>query len=89
MNWRSIKDDGNPTDGNKSYLVTDGKEVAVSDIFGKTHFKGDGDPKYTFQGWSGDPSTYEDNSCCSGERGLDMVVTHWCPTDEVKLPKTK
>jgi len=86
INWRCIKDVGNPTDGNKTYLVTDGKEISSSDINVSIHFKGDGNPTHTFKGWSGDENTYEDNSCCSGERVFDMTPTHWCPTDEIDLP---
>ena len=40
----------------------------------------------TFKGWIGDENTYEDNSCCSGERMFDLIPTHWCPTDELNLP---
>jgi len=86
MNWRSIKKVGNPTDGNKTYLVTDGTDISTSDISISTHFKGDGNPTRTFEGWVGDENTWEDNQCCSGERMFDMTPTHWCPTDEIKLP---
>jgi hypothetical protein len=86
INWRSIQDDGLPTDTNKKYLVTDGKDISTSDIYGSTHFKGDGNPTFTFKGWGGDDNTWEDNSCCSGTRVFDMQPTHWCPTDEIALP---
>lgn len=85
VKWRSIKEVGNPT-VNKTYLVTDGTDISTSDVFGTTLFKGDGKPKFTFKGWSGDGNTYEDNQCCSGERAFDMQPTHWCPTDEIDLP---
>lgn len=86
INWRSIKEVDNPTDGNKTYLVTDGKDISTTEISIRTDFKGDGNPRKTFLGWSGDPCTYEDNSCCSGTREFDMIPTHWCPTDEINLP---
>ena len=86
INWRSIKEVGNQTDGNKTYLVTDGKDISTTEIAIRTHFKGDCNPTSTFLGWSGDSFTYEDNSCCSGTRGYDMIPTHWCPTDEINLP---
>jgi hypothetical protein len=87
INWRSIAEVGYPTNSHKTYLVTDGKDISTSDVSGSTHFKGDGNPIFTFKGWSGDENTYEDNSCCSGERMFHMVPTHWAPTDEINLPK--
>ena len=87
IKWRSVKEVGNPTDGHKTYLVTDGKEIATTGISTSTLFKGDGNPISTFLGWSGDENTYEDNSCCSGEIMFDLSPTHWCPTDEIDLPK--
>lgn len=89
INWRDIKEVGNPTDSNNKYLVTDGKDISTSDIHGTTHFKGDGSPTFTFKGWSGDDNTYEDNSCCSGTRMFDMKPTHWCPINEINLPIKK
>lgn len=86
INWRSIKDDGNPTNSDKKYLVTDGKDMSVSGIYGITHFKGDGNKKFIFKGWNGDDNTWEDNSCCSGTRMFDLVPTHYCPIDELNLP---
>jgi hypothetical protein len=79
INWRSIEEVGYPKKDNKTYLVTDGKYISTTDIHGSTHFKGDGNPTFTFIGWSGDDS-------CSGERIFDMKPTHWCPTDEINLP---
>jgi len=86
INWRSIKDVGYPTNTNKKYLVTDGKDISTSDIYGSTLYKGDGNPVFTFKGWSGDDNTWEDNSCCSGTRMFELVPTHWCPVDEIPLP---
>ena len=85
INWRSIKEVGCPTDEHKSYLVTDGKEISTSDIDVNRYYGGD-NPRSEFRGWTGDGFTYEDNSCCSGERIYDMRPTHWCPTDEIELP---
>lgn len=87
INWRSIKDIGYPTDGNKKYFVTDGKDISTTEVSGVTHFKGDNKPTFTFKSWSGDDNTYEDNSCCSGTKVFDMTPTHWCPIDEINLPK--
>tara|TARA_R110000796_G_scaffold192641_1_gene309281 strand:+ start:1577 stop:1840 length:264 start_codon:yes stop_codon:yes gene_type:complete len=86
INWRSIKDDGLPSDPNKTYLVTDGIEISSSDITGSTTFKGK-TKSFKFHGWIGDENTGEDNSCCSGQRYFDMNPTHWCPTSELNLPK--
>ena len=83
INWRNIADVGNPTDNNKSYLVTDGKEISTTSISCKWISKNE----WSFLKWSGDENTYEDNSCCSGEIMFDILPTHWCPTDEINLPK--
>ena len=83
MNWRSIEKEGTPTDSNKSYLVTDGKEVSTTGI-SVTYKPATGDIK--FDRWTGDENTYEDNSCCSGEVVFDLKPTHWIPTDEIELP---
>jgi len=87
INWRSITEVGYPTNSNGKYFVTDGKDVSTSDCYGNTHFKGDGNPIFTFKGWSGDDNTWEDNQCCSGTRIFDMKPTHWSPVDEINLPK--
>jgi len=86
INWRNIKTEGYPTNGNIKYLVTDGKDISTTEASGNTHFKGDGNPIFTFSKWSGDDNTYEDNQCCSGPRCFDMTPTHWCPTNELNLP---
>jgi len=86
INWRSIKEVGYPTDDHKDYFVTDGKDISTSEARGNTTFKGSV-KTFTFKFWYGDVNTWEDNSCCSGERIFDMRPTHWCPTDEVNLPK--
>jgi len=85
INWRSIKDVGFPTEGFKTYLVTDGTEIATTSVTGITTFKGES-KSFKFQGWIGDENTGEDNQCCSGTRYFDLVPTHWCPTDEINLP---
>lgn len=85
INWRSIKIEGMPRGLNKTYLVTDGKEVSTTDIRINTNYK---TGKLEFNGWSGDSNTYEDNQCCSGTPMFDLIPTHWCPTDEIKLPQT-
>mgnify|MGYP006901792388 CR=1 FL=1 len=77
IQWRNIKDVGYPTNSNKSYLVTDGKEISTSNIYTTNK---------TFMGWAGDENTYEDNQCCSGIPMFDLIPTHWCPTDEINLP---
>lgn len=86
INWRSIEKDGYPINDHKAYLVTDGKEISTTNISGIRHFKGDGNPTFTFKRWSGDENTYEDNGCCSGIRMFELKPTHWCPTDELNLP---
>jgi hypothetical protein len=86
INWRSIKEVGTPDNTHIKYLVTDGKDISTSGIYGSTLFKGDGNPVFTFKGWDGDDNTWEDNSCCSGTRVFDMAPTHWCPIDEIALP---
>ncbi|MDB4286338.1 hypothetical protein N9933_03460 [bacterium] len=82
MNWREISKVGTPTDHNKSYLVTDGKEVSTTNISTAIYISG----VVKFTGWIGDENTFEDNQCCSGERGFDLTPTHWLPTDEIVLP---
>ena len=85
INWRSIKEDGLPDDPNIDYLVSDGKDIAVSSVKMNVYYS---DPMRTqFKGWGGCDFTYEDNQCCSGDRVFDMEVTHWCPANEVNLPK--
>lgn len=84
--WRSIKDVGMPTDRNKDYLVTNGKEFSVSGLACNMRFKDGCPPEITKSWWTGDENVWEDNSCCSGERIFDMTPTHWCPTDELNLP---
>ena len=86
INWRSIAEVGFPTDGNKTYLVTDGTDISTTEAGGITNYS-DGKPKFKFKEWVGDENTGEDNSCCSGERYFDMKPTHWAPTDEINLPK--
>jgi hypothetical protein len=86
INWRCIAEVGFPTDGNKTYLVTDGTDISTTEAGGQTDYRGDGKPTFKFKEWVGDDNTGEDNSCCSGERYFDMCPTHWCPTDEIKLP---
>ncbi len=87
IKWRDIKEVGYPTDSNKKYLVSDGKDISTSECFGTTHFKGDGNPTFTFKGWNGDDNTFEDNQCCSGPRSFYMTPTHWIPIDELNLPE--
>lgn len=86
MNWRNIKEVGNPLDINKSYLVTDGEEVSTTNI-GITKNYNTGVTK--FNKWTGDENTFEDNQCCTGERVFELTPTHWIPTDEIELPQTK
>ena len=86
INWRCIKDVGNPTNSRKTYLVTDGRSISTSDINVSTRYKDNETPISTFKGWTGDENTYEDNSCCSGARMFDMSPTHWCPVDELNMP---
>ena len=83
MNWREILKVGTPTDANKSYLVTDGKEVSTTNISITTNYN-TGATK--FNGWTGDENTYEDNQYCSGTPMFDLIPTHWLPTDEIQLP---
>jgi len=87
VKWRSISKIGYPTDMNKKYLVSDGKDISTSNISGKMHFKGDGNPTFTFTEWLGDDNTYEYNDCCSGVFIFDMKPTHWSPIEEVNLPE--
>lgn len=86
INWRNIEKVGFPTDQHEKYIVTDGKDISTTDIYGTTRFKGDGNPKFTFEGWSGDDNTQEYNDCCSGKRVFEMIPTHWCPARELNLP---
>jgi len=82
MNWRNIQDVGTPTDVNKSYLVTDGKECSTTNIdIRKDYITGE-----LVFGWLGDENTYEDNQCCGGTTMFDLTPTHWVPTDEIPLP---
>jgi len=85
INWRSIAEVGYPTDDKKNYLVADGKDISVSAISVKRTYNAD-EKTTTFISWHGDENTWEDNSCCSGERMFDLTPTHWCPTDEINLP---
>ena len=84
IKWRKISKVGTPTDSNKSYLVTDGKDVSTTDISIIKNYR---TGKIKFNGWTGDGNTYEDNQCCSGTPMFDLLPTHWCPTDEIDLPK--
>lgn len=86
INWRRIVDVGLPTESNKKYLVTDGKDISTSGVSGVTRFKDGEKPKFTFKEWTGDDNVWENNNCCSGERIFDMKPTHWCPVDEINLP---
>jgi hypothetical protein len=86
INWRNIKTDGLPTNGNKKYLVTDGKDISTSGVEGITNYNGT-TPIFTFKKWCGDDNTGEDNGCCSGTPYFDLTPTHWCPTDELNLPE--
>ena len=83
INWRSIEKDGYPKDTNKSYLVTDGKEISTTNAsIQKNYNTGD----VRFIEWTGDENTCEDNECCSGEVVFELTPTHWCPTDEIDMP---
>ena len=86
LNWRNVKIDGNPVNVNGKYLVTDSKDISTSGINGVVWYGGS-EAKFTFMGWTGDDNTYEDNSCCSGEKCFDMDVKYWCPVEEIELPK--
>jgi hypothetical protein len=83
INWRTIKEVGYPTDSNKSYLVTDRKDVSTSNVSIQKNYN-TGETK--FNKWTGDENTYEENPCCSGTPMFDLTPTHWCPTDEIELP---
>jgi len=87
LQWRSIKELGNPMDQHIDYLVTDGINLAVSSIHGISYYESP--TRFVFKGWTGCEFTYEDNQCCSGEKIFDMTPTHWCPATEVNLPRTK
>jgi len=80
INWRSIKEVGHPMDSNKSYLVTNGKDISTTNVSIYSGTK-------KFNKWTGDENTYEDNQCCSGTPMFDLIPTHWCPTDEINLPQ--
>jgi hypothetical protein len=83
VNWRSIEKEGCPLDCNKTYLVTDGVSISTTDIDVTRNYN---TGETVFRKWKGDPSTYEDNQCCSGTVMFDLFPTHWCPTDEINLP---
>ena len=86
MNWRSIAEVGMPTDTNATYLVTDRKEVATTQIDRRHRRKPEGGYD-SFMMWVGDENTWEDNQCCSGDRQFDLVPTHWMPVNEIQLPE--
>ena len=83
MNWRSIKEEGEPTDSSVSYLVTDGRDVFTTNIDTIKNYK---TGVIKFDRWSGDENTYEDNDCCSGRSMFELEPTHWLPASEIKLP---
>lgn len=83
INWRNIKTDGLPTNGNIKYLVTDGKDISTSSVNISTNYT---TKETKFISWTGDDNTWEDNQCCSGTKIFDLIPTHWCPLDEVNLP---
>jgi hypothetical protein len=85
MNWRNIEKDGYPTNDNK-YLVTDGVDISTSDVNGTTFFTKTG-IIFKFHSWVGDDNTWEDGHGSSGIPMFDMIPTHWCPIDEIELPK--
>ncbi len=87
LNWRSIERDGYPSDPYATYLVTDGKEIATTEVSGTIHFKKNEPRIFVFKEWSGDPNTSEYNDCCSGERTFELTPTHWVPVSEINLPK--
>ena len=89
INWRSIKEVGHPTDANLTYLVSDGRDISTTNMSAKIIVKEGKIIESKFVRWTGDENTWEDNPCCSGERMFDMDrgVTHWCPTNEINLPK--
>ena len=82
IKWRSIKEFGYPTDTNKKYLVTDGKDISTSVV---TNYFNTVERVKKLK-FTGDDNTYEDNSCCSGTQMFDLTETHWCPIDELNLP---
>ena len=87
INWRSIKEDGYPTDDIK-YIVTDGTDISTTRIYVVISFDTDDNKGIKkFRKWTGDDNTYEDNQCCSGSPCFDMIPTHWCPANELNLPK--
>lgn len=84
INWRSIIKDGYPSGHlHKTYLVTDGVEIATTNADIMKNYNTE---ETKFIRWVGDDNTYEVNSCCSGERIFDLIPTHWCPTDEINMP---
>ena len=86
INWRSIKNVGYPTDDIK-YIVTDGQDISTTLIHVVTTFDDNNKTVKKFKKWTGDDNTYEDNSCCSGPSCFSMTPTHWCPANELNLPK--
>ena len=85
VNWRNIKELGLPNDPELTYLVTDGRFIATTDIVTSIDSNGGG---HKFKEWTGDGFTYEDNQCCSGPRCFELEPTHWCPTNEINLPNS-
>lgn len=88
INWRKIAEVGCPeyTEGDPTYLVTDGVKVATTQIRwqSKSYFSVGG-PLVAV--WSGDENTTtisDDDS--GGYRVLDFKPTHWCPVSELNLP---
>lgn len=91
INWRSITEDGLPTDRNIGYLVTDGESIEYSDI--EIDFYLACNPKtrkneYTAKvrsiNWVGG-SVYAVYEEVSGTE-FDFNPTHWCPVTELNLP---
>ena len=86
INWRSVENDGYPSDENQSYLVVDGKQMSISGIRITYETTYSNQVKDGIE-WSGDPHTWEDHQDVNSEERFDLTPTHWCPIDEINFPK--
>ena len=92
INWRSIEEEGLPTDSSIGYLVSDGDDTEYSDInieyyssWNPKTGKNEYPAKIRSISWVGGSvfSTYDE---VPGTE-FDFDVTHWCPITEIQKPK--
>lgn len=85
IDWTSIKD-ALPDDPHAIYLVTDGNEVATTEVSGIVRYINYPEYTFKFDRFTGCPNT-EYSGEVEGRKELQLNPTHWAKIDKSMLPK--